>query len=287
CIYQPRPSHWAMLPASLEWHLAIGLCCLASPRWHPAAAVAVSMWLLSLLVALLQARQAKLAAHHDGALSRVLVMLLCYAQPLVRSWYRQRTRLFSYQRPAGKLPELEGTCQRLPLLRSHTAEYWSEEGIERTHLLGVVIAHLNEHGWSKTIDTGWESWDVEVFSSPWSVVRIATAQEEHGGGKRLIRVRYHTRPSGYSQTVWGLGGILAALAVAFWSWPYAVTSGLLLAAGSVAYWRGARRGAFAVSLVRRVAEDLGLILCGAAAAEPGAPQCDACPSDTPVLQAEV
>ncbi len=95
CLYQPGPAHWAMLPTTLEWHLAASLAGLAAFAWPLVGAVGAAMLLLSLLVATLQAAQARLAPAHDGPGARLLVMALCYTQPLVRSWGRYRTRLFT------------------------------------------------------------------------------------------------------------------------------------------------------------------------------------------------
>ncbi len=59
CIYQPAPAHWATLPSTLEWHLAAALLGLATLAWWPAGIIAVGMWMMSLLVAVLQAVQAR------------------------------------------------------------------------------------------------------------------------------------------------------------------------------------------------------------------------------------
>jgi hypothetical protein len=107
CIYCPSPAHWAMLPGTLEWHLGLVVLAVAALAWPPRlAGVAILwgsagiMWGLSLLVAVLQAAQARLAPEHDGLPSRCLIALLCYLQPLVRSWHRYRTRVSSYRAAA-------------------------------------------------------------------------------------------------------------------------------------------------------------------------------------------
>jgi hypothetical protein len=143
-------------------------------------------------------------------------------------------------------------------------DYWSEGGIERTDLLGLIIARLGEFRWSKTLDTGWQSWDVEVYCHPWTVARIATVQEEHGGGNRLIRVRYRVRPSGYTSTVWVFGCVIAAVGFLFGAPHYLIAAGSLLIAGSGAYLRGTFGAATMVALVDDAAHELGLIRCGTA-----------------------
>src|SRR5262249_2264333 len=97
CLYQPGPAHWAMLPSTLEWHVALALLGLAGLFW-PAVWLAVAALLgLSVGVAVLQACQARLAPEYAGFKARCLIAALCYLQPLVRSWARYRTRLFSYR----------------------------------------------------------------------------------------------------------------------------------------------------------------------------------------------
>jgi hypothetical protein len=142
-------------------------------------------------------------------------MALCYAQPLVRSLARYRTRLLANDPPMAPPGPPKQPGRALPLTGTRTAAYWTEEGYERTELLGLVIAYLTEHRRGKTIDSGWSDWDLEVHCHPWTVVRVSTAQEEHGGGKRLIRVRYRLRPgrSMKGLTLAGaLAGVVAALA---------------------------------------------------------------------------
>src|SRR5262249_52083795 len=97
CIYQPGPAHWAMLPATLDWHLGMALAAAAALFWPLAWCAVAFMVALSLCVAGLQAAQATLARRHEGFRSRLLIAVLCYAQPLIRSWSRYRTRLFAYQ----------------------------------------------------------------------------------------------------------------------------------------------------------------------------------------------
>src|SRR5207248_2134791 len=77
CLYQPGPAHWAMLPSTLEWHGAAALLALAAVFWPLAWAGVGLMVLFSVLVALLQARQARLDAVHDSFFTRLLIASLC------------------------------------------------------------------------------------------------------------------------------------------------------------------------------------------------------------------
>jgi GT2 family glycosyltransferase len=266
CIYRPGTAHWAMFPSTLEWHAGAAVVALTALFFWPLWLVVLGMLGLSLTVAALQAAQARLAPEHDGLRSRLLIMGLCYAQPLVRSWRRYVTRVLSHcpsMAPPG-IPKPRG--KRLPLSGTYTASYWSEQGYDRTELLGLIIAYLTEHKWGKRIDEGWSDWDLEIFCHPWTVVQLSTAQEEHGGGRRLIRTRYRLRTEGYTKVLGALIGLTAVIGFGLLSASAGLEKtfffsicGLLGLAWGWLWWHGTYRAALAVGMVDSLARDLGLI----------------------------
>jgi GT2 family glycosyltransferase len=262
CLYQPGPAHWAMLPATLEWHFLAGLVALAGLFW-PLAWIGVAAMLgLSLVIAGLQARQAQVPPEHDGPAARLLITALCYVQPLVRSWMRYQTRLFAYRPPRAEArPAAVQHPEHLSLLGTRTVAYWSEEGRHRLQLLGCVVLYLNENRWGKTLDSGWSDWDLEVYCHPWTIVQVFTAQENHGGDKHLIRIRYRLRPSGYLHGLEILAGLSAILAAGFMLWPIALVGGLCLAIGAAVWWRGTYRAGQIMAVFDRWAHELGMLSC--------------------------
>jgi GT2 family glycosyltransferase len=248
CVYQPGPAHWAMFPGTLEWHVAAILLAAAALVWPWAGAVAALMLVLAVAVAGLQAAQARLARSHDGIGPRCVVGLLCYLQPLVRSWERYRTRLFC---PLDRNvnPTEPADVGRVPFSGRQLRVYWTEDGRERTELLQAVASSLSEQRWGIVYDSGWERWDLELHGHPWSRVRCRTVQEEHGGGRRLIRVgvRVHVSAAAVvSGTAIGLA--LAWLAVRSLAGEpmvtpavLAATSGVTLLAAAGLIWANARR----------------------------------------------
>jgi GT2 family glycosyltransferase len=266
CLYRPGPAHWAMLPSTLEWHLAAALVALAGLLWPAAWAAAGAMLLLSVGVAAVQAAQAHVAPRYDGSPSRLLVAWLCYAQPLVRSWSRYRTRFFSYSPPPAPGPRAGSGRERLPLSGRRTVGYWSEDGIRRLQLLGCVVVYLNEHRWGKALDSGWGDWDLEIHCHPWTVVRVCTVEEEHGGNRHLIRVRYRLRPSGHLNLVAAVGGAATAIAACFLSWPVtAAVGGAYLGAWLGLWVLGTWKAGHALALFDAWAADLGLVRCNSTA----------------------
>jgi hypothetical protein len=93
-------------------------------------------------------------------------------------------------------------------------------------------------------------------------LRVCTTQEEHGGKKRLIRVRYRLRPRNIALFMAAAGFVLSAIALRLH--PAIAASALLLwATGLVVAWRrGVAAATRITSIVDGVAKELGLISCG-------------------------
>jgi O-antigen biosynthesis protein len=261
CLYQPGPAHWAMLPGTLEWHVGAGLLALAALAWPTLGLAAAGMLVLSLAVAALQAGQARLAPGHEGPSSRLLIMALCYAQPLVRSWARYHTRLFSYRRPVPDAVVRDACREGVPLSGRRSVVYWGENGSGRLELLRRVLDYLNEHRWGRAIDTGWSDWDLEIYCHPWTVVQVRTAQEDHGGGKHLVRVGYRLRLSGFLKATGAAALLLGGAAAGLQAWPSAAGAALLLGGVLALWWAGTRRAAQALAVFDVMAARLGLVRC--------------------------
>ncbi len=73
--------------------------------------------------------------------------------------------------------------------------YWTEAGLEKESLLQGVIDFLLLHKYFIVIDQGWSDWDLEIYRGLWSRVQVKMCTENHGGGKRLMRVRCALRMS--------------------------------------------------------------------------------------------
>jgi hypothetical protein len=193
CIYQRHPAHWAMLPTTIEWHLVLGLFALVGLVLPGSLVIAAAMLALSIIVNVLQTAQAKIAPPHDGIRSRLAVFFLSYAQPVVRSWYRYRTRLFNAQ-PPGSIEGLDRARGQMPFSGHRMLALWTEHGRDRIQLLDEANRRLSTSRWGNRIGSGWSSWDMEIDGYPGTVVRIKTAQENLGGLKRMIRVQFRVQP---------------------------------------------------------------------------------------------
>jgi GT2 family glycosyltransferase len=292
CLYQPGPAHWAMLPATLEWHAVAAMLLVWSVLWPPLLLMSAAMLLAAATVAALQAAQARLSPPYAGLRSRMLIAVLCYLQPLIRSWKRYYTRLFSRRAPqhdpvfddcgvavpatdnslrnALRGVPFPGTprnafptdaARRLALGGRTSLAYWSESGTGRIELLTQAVAYMNEHRWGKLLDSGWSRWDVEVYCGSGLMLKIVTAQEEHDSGRRLVRVRYGLMPTGLHKLA--ALTVLTGVAASALAYPWLGASLALLAAASIAaaWCRGLRAASRVMRLFDLVAQRLGMSSC--------------------------
>jgi GT2 family glycosyltransferase len=288
CLYQPRPAHWLMLPSTLEWHVAAAILGLAGLLWPESLVAAAGMLGLSLVVAALLAWQARLAPGQGGLRARCVVAILSYLQPLLRSWARYRTRLLAHCPPRDD-PALERLVgPPLALRGRRCVAYWSENGIDRTELVGLVIAYLNENRWGRAIDSGWSRWDVDVYCRPWTIVRVRTGQEEHGGTRRLLRVSFQLRPAAYSVALGAVGLLEWVGAGVFQSWFLLGGAGVTFLLWGWIWWWARRRANRVVAIFDLMGQALGLIRCEPAptAAGPGAAETQRLTAVTVVASAQ-
>jgi GT2 family glycosyltransferase len=266
CIYQPAPAHWATLPSTLEWHAGAVVIALFALLWPTAWIVVAVMLVFSIAVALVKALQARLPDPYQGLASRLTVAGLCYAQPLVRSWARYRTRLF-YPRPRRfSFDTGPQEAAHMPLRGCYEAAYWNEEYQGRTDLLRDVIAYLERHRWGKVIDSGWCNWDLEIFCYRWVTVQVCTTQEDHGSGKRLIRVRFRQRLRGYTKLLGVAGVAVAAGSLGLDLTVGAILLGIVPMILIALWWQGARMAARVVGLFDSIAAEKRWVLCGRSSA---------------------
>lgn len=188
-IYPTPQSELAGYLSSVEW-FALTVFLFGLGIFAPALRILpYLMFGGTLCVALSYMLRARIEPKFDTAAARLLVMLLAFAQPLVRGWSRYFTWL-QFKRtpraviaahedlPAGS--EFAGTLSR--------RSYWSDEGKDRQHLLTSIFALLEEEGWRYSSDTGWNEWDIQIYGNFWWSIRLRTVTEYHGGPKCLTRV---------------------------------------------------------------------------------------------------
>ncbi len=257
-VYRPGPAHWTSLPGTLEWHVVALVTVCMAVFWHGVLFITGGMLVVSLIVAALRSLQAAKPAAYRRIGFFLVLTYLSYLQPVIRSWWRYRTRFFP---PAASTSVSTVQFKPEPLSRTGrlTIDFWDAEWRERTELIDRVLRFFAGHRWAIRTDAGWSEWDVQIHCHPWTTPEICSAQEDHGSGRRRIRVRFRLRPSEYSAAIGGLVAIVAALACRFGELPILAPAVVLLAGFIVIWARGLALSAQAAGIINGIAREMGLL----------------------------
>ena len=198
CIY-PRPEAvWSGIVSSLEWVLFTLFIFLLS--WKIAALRLLPLIMIGLTLAAGASwmARARLEPKHDSILSRLLLLYLAMAQPLVRTWARYFTWLKHKCTPAKVIASKEKLRRKIVQITPRQQAFWSEKGQTREILLNQMLHLLETQDWKYSIDVGWSDWDLLIFGNRWWHLKIKTASEYHGGPKVLTRVLQQLKLTAFS-----------------------------------------------------------------------------------------
>jgi GT2 family glycosyltransferase len=261
-IYAAPQVWWPLLALSLEWWLVALALLLLAPVYNPATVLAgvahAGLSALPLLtnpllllplvmiatttgIAYLVAGQASPPVRQRRWWSRLLIAAMHVAQPVERGWARYRTRFETIIIP-GAFHELRGAWRRRAgrLLRRRQVSLWSENGAAREKLLEGLLQLTAEHRWFVRIDPGWASHDIRFYGDRWCKTDLVTVSENHGGGKRLTRVRLRPSATLFQRGLWI--ALAYGLALAWGIHPPAALALSPLLLGPLAWmWHAGRR----------------------------------------------
>jgi len=254
-IYRRPASLVLMMMMSIEWHLLGMFVTLLGLVFPPLLWVAAMMFMTPLVLSGIAAAQAS-RPKHPHWLSRPLIALLHFRQPVSRGWARYSMRLKNkvmkhetsgYLRPR-ELPFDPNDPSSL--------RYWSAQH-GRFALLDKINEEVRAAGWRYRLDSGWNGWDLEIFGSRYVKIRLTTATEHHHHVGKLTRIRVEPIMSNFCSALLGASCILAGLLM-YHTWPFSRPALLI----PLAWW-----SMYLVNRWRVVNPALGLI--GAAAEKAG------------------
>jgi hypothetical protein len=142
------------------------------------------------------ALKAPIDPRFSGVKARALVALMIYLGPLLRGWERLKWRFKTMQAQDHiRLAPVEQRARVSWLDRAFVLRYWDESGAEKEVLLGGLMDFLLPQKYFVVADTGWSKWDLKIARGLWSRALVTAVAENHGGPKRLLRVRVAMRIS--------------------------------------------------------------------------------------------
>jgi GT2 family glycosyltransferase len=279
-IYSAPQVWWPLVAVSLEWWIAIalilGTALVAEPSvwlfhswtvWNelgnPLVFIPITMAAISLAVAYLVAGQASPPEHQRRWWSRLLIAAMHVAQPVARGWSRYQARFRTRHLSEAIHANARRWRARVgALLLRPQIDLWSEDGVGRETLLERLVAFARTEGANLKVDSGWEPTDVTFRGNRWWSLDLTTVTEEHGGGKRLTRVRTRRHPA---VATWVFLGLAAYLML----WVYLLEPGWeawalipLVALGWFVGTSSLRLQRVAMASVLSVAEGLGMTIVG-------------------------
>ena len=226
-LYAPNPVPPFMYCTSLGYHVFVNLPLLGLAfNFAAFVPLAVVSFVLSLGTCGLAAWQANLPRHKRRFWSRLLVALLFFLQPIVRGWARFKWRIAIKCRAP-----VEAALARRSPESPDTFTYWSDVRFDRLKFLHDLLNCLESRRWPARTDTGWENHDLELLTSAWIRLRLATATEELELGKKQLCCRLTCQWSFLARVLFGVLAVVVALIVSIFAHhiPWAWFSLLLLA----------------------------------------------------------
>jgi O-antigen biosynthesis protein len=261
-MYEPPSSLAAFLPLSFEWNVIAILLALAGViggGW---------MWLLIVplittwVVCINGGLKAPIDKRFTGVKARALVALLIYVGPILRGWERLKWRLRE-MRTHEHVPVPIPATRQIPRLdwreRAFYLSYWSERADEKELLLVGLMRFLTPQKYFIDTDQGWNDWDLKIARGLWSRALVLVCTENHGGMKRLLRVRCAMRLSRLSAVILRTYAAATAAALILDTPAVAAVVGILgLAHGALIGFRTVEFGRLMGRIIETVAKQSGL-----------------------------
>jgi glycosyltransferase involved in cell wall biosynthesis len=213
-MYEPPSSLAAFLPLTFEWNivaLALALVGLVAGGWSLLLLVPLLVtWTMCVNGAL----KAPIDKRFRGPKARALVALLIYLGPILRGLERVKWRIKEMKaNDQFRLAPLEQKAKVDWSDRSLLLSYWSEKSDEKEVIIGGLMAFLAPQKYFIVPDTGWSDWDLKIARGLWSRALVLVAAENHGGEKRVLRVRCTMRLSRLSAFVLRAYAVVTAVAL--------------------------------------------------------------------------
>lgn len=144
--------------------------------------------------------------------------------------------------------------------RAFFLSYWTEAGLEKESLLQEVMAFFVLRKYFIILDQGWSDWDFEIYRGIWSRAQVKVCTENHGGGKRLLRVQCALRMSQLA-TMALIGYSLLAVVAMVLGMPKVATATVVVYAINVAVilYQNFRLGRILYQVLEIVAKKLYLV----------------------------
>jgi glycosyltransferase involved in cell wall biosynthesis len=258
-IYPTPQSDIAAYLSSIEWVALTAFIFILAIPLEKLRIVPYLMFGGTFLVALSYMMHAKIEPKFDTIRARLLVTFLALVQPLARGWARYFTWLKFKQTPRAVIAAREtGVTSAHHRGGVTNLVFWNESGVGREKLLQETFALLENEDWRYSADTGWKSWDVQIYGNRWWSIKLRTVTEYHGGPKCLTRVQLGYKPVATTVLASMLAMALLFYRVVFVTHKDHLLWGIYAAGALFFFWRAYRLKRRVAALVIAAANRCGL-----------------------------
>jgi hypothetical protein len=271
-LYQPPPSVISCVPLTLEWNLLSLVLLACAFLFGGLFWLGIAPLCLTIARCFASALKARLEPPFDTWGSTLLITFLIYVGPLFRTLerYRWRIRRFREVKPV----DVNGPRQT-PRIgwreRAFYLSYWNEQAQEKETLLHAIMDFLLPRKYLIAMDQGWSQWDLEICQGPWAKAQVKTAVENHGGTKRLLRVRCALRLSRVSAGCLGLYAAATAIMAFLGMTQLALGTGLVgIVHGCAILYQKLRLGRVLYNVMESLAHKLDFVPVQRSSEEPRA-----------------
>lgn len=234
CVYERRAGFLSHFAGSFEWWVACGALGAAGIFSRHALWAAAAMAAFALAARGIRAWRQFRDAKGVGRAWFPVVWMLWVLQPIARGW--KRSLGIFVERPSAKgflRGEEDGEPRPRPRLAARLVRaYWGEDAPPRLDAIALLEGCMRRRGWLYSPNSGWEPWDFALVLSKWFRSRVQVSEEDHGAGRRMLRLRAGLVPTSLLAMAGGAG--LAACALV--AMQDTVLARLLLIALLVAGW---------------------------------------------------
>jgi hypothetical protein len=91
--------------------------------------------------------------------------------------------------------------------------YWTDAGLEKEEILHRLRDLLVTRRHVVAVDRGWSFWDLDVRGGIWSRALVTVCAENHGGTRRVLRVRGALRTGALTRLVLGAALVTEAAGI--------------------------------------------------------------------------
>jgi hypothetical protein len=261
-LYTSENSGVLTLMTSLEWHVLVTLNgVLLAMLWPALWPLPTLTFLASIGVSSMAAGCVDLQPSQRRFWSRPMIALLHILQPVVRAWPKYAYRLKRRPTPNSARATVTAlACTYRKVGHSHTLSYWSDYGIDRFLLIDKLLEILQRDEWQNVADSGWDEFDITIHGDRLTKVLLHTVSENHGGEKRLVRVRASAHWTLLAKVwLWSVVSLVAFFVMltsrAWWALPAWL---LVLLMTLYLYLRARRTLRLALGVVDLAAQQIGL-----------------------------